>query len=216
MTSSLYNKCFSLINMRTIKRLIHKCFSLTGVRTIKRPVHKCLKDLAFLKGEVIILGVENMEIQAGHFYFIKDEFFEKIKDKELMVNKENGHMRPCYYCFKDNRNNGLYWFIPVSSKLEKYQAIYNKKLARYKRVDTIVFGYIYGRKSAFLIQNMFPATIEYIKEEYIKQNKKVTINDNLKEEINKKANRVLELVKAGNKHLVFPDIINIEKILLNK
>ena len=63
---------------------------------------------------------------------------------------------------------------------------------------------------------MFPATIEYIKEEYIKQNKKVTINDNLKEEINKKANRVLELVKAGNKHLVFPDIINIEKILLNK
>ena len=26
-----------------------------------------------------------MEIQAGHFYFIKDEFFEKIKDKELMV-----------------------------------------------------------------------------------------------------------------------------------
>ena len=153
-----------------------------------------------------------MEIQAGHFYFIKDEFFEKIKDKELMVNKENGHMRPCYYCFKDNRNNGLYWFIPVSSKLEKYQAIYDKKLARYKRVDTIVFGYIYGRKSAFLIQNMFPTTMEYIKEEYIKQNKKVTINDDLKNEINKKANRVLELVKAGNKHLVFPDIINIEKI----
>ena len=58
--------------------------------------------------------------------------------------------------------------------------------------------------------------MEYIKEEYIKQNKKVTINDDLKNEINKKANRVLELVKAGNKHLVFPDIINIEKILLNK
>ena len=83
-------------------------------------------------------------------------------------------------------------------------------------MDTIVFGYIYGRKSAFLIQNMFPTTMEYIKEEYIKQNKKVTINDDLKNEINKKANRVLELVKAGNKHLVFPDIINIEKILLNK
>ena len=74
----------------------------------------------------------------------------------------------------------------------------------------------HGRKSAFLIQNMFPTTMEYIKEEYIKQNKKVNINDDLKNEINKKANRVLELVKAGNKHLVFPDIINIEKILLNK
>ncbi len=113
-----------------------------------------------------------MNIKAGNFYFIKDEFFELIKDKELMVNKENGYMRPCYYCFKDNRNNGLYWFIPVSSKVEKYKAIYDKKLVRYKRVDTITFGYIYGRKSAFLIQNMFPTTMEYIKEQYIKQNKK--------------------------------------------
>ena len=94
----------------------------------------------YKKGKVIILGVEILNIQAGHFYFIKDEFFEEIKDKELMVNKENGHMRPCYYCFKDSRNNSLYWFIPVSSKVEKYKAIYDKKLARYKRVDTIVFG----------------------------------------------------------------------------
>lgn len=157
-----------------------------------------------------------MNIKAGNFYFIKDEFFEVIKDKELMVNKENGYMRPCYYCFKDNRNNGLYWFIPVSSKVEKYKAIYDKKLERYKRVDTIAFGYIYGRKSVFLIQNMFPTTMEYIKEQYIKQNKEVTINDHLKKELNTKANRVLELVKAGNKNLVFPDIINIEKILLDK
>lgn len=63
---------------------------------------------------------------------------------------------------------------------------------------------------------MFPTTMEYIKEQYIKQNKEVTINDDLKKELNTKANRVLELVKAGNKNLVFPDIINIEKILLDK
>ena len=155
-----------------------------------------------------------MKIQPGYFYFIKDEFFEKIEDKELMVNKENGHMRPCYYCFKDNRNNGLYWFIPVSSKIEKYKEIYNKKRQKYKRVDTIVFGYIFGRKSAFLIQNMFPTTMEYIKEGYLKQNKEITVNDDLKKELNTKANRVLELVKAGNKHLVFPDITAIEEVLL--
>lgn len=155
-----------------------------------------------------------MKVQSGYFYFIKDNFFEEIKDKELMGNKENGHMRPCYYCFKDNRDNGLYWFIPVSSKIEKYEAIYDKKRERYKRVDTIVFGYIYGRKSAFLIQNMFPTTTKYIKEIYIKQNKEVTVNEELKKELNIKANRVLELVRAGKKNLVFPDIINIEKILL--
>lgn len=174
------------------------------------------RDLAFIKGKVIILGVKILNIRAGHFYFIKDEFFEKIKDKELMVNKENGYMRPCYYCFKDNRNNGLYWFIPVSSKIEKYKAIYDKKVARYKRVDTIAFGYIYGRKSAFLIQNMFPVTAKYIKEEYIKQDKEVTVNDELKRELNTKANRVLELVKAGNRNLVFPDIVKIEKRLLSE
>ena len=61
---------------------------------------------------------------------------------------------------------------------------------------------------------MFPATAEYIKEEYIKQNKEITVNDDLKKELNTKANRVLELVKAGNKHLVFPNISKIEKILL--
>lgn len=112
-----------------------------------------------------------------------------------MVNKENGHMRPCYYCFRDNRNNGLYWFIPVSSKIAKYKVIYDKKLARYKRVDTIVFGYIYGRQSAFLIQNMFLVTKKYIKEEYVKQNKEVTVNDNLKKELNTKANLVKEEIK---------------------
>jgi len=155
-----------------------------------------------------------MNIRAGNFYFIKDEFFEVVKDKELMANKESGRMRPCYYCFKDSKNNHLYWFIPVSSRVEKYTAIYEKKKKRYKRVDTIVFGYVHGKKNAFLIQNMFPTTIEYIKEQYIKQNKEVTINDDLKKELNTKANRVLELVKAGNRNLVFPDIVEIEKILL--
>lgn len=31
-----------------------------------------------------------MQINVGHFYFIKDIFFEIIADKELMKNKENG------------------------------------------------------------------------------------------------------------------------------
>ena len=31
-----------------------------------------------------------MQIHIGHFYFIKDNFFEDIHDSELMQNKENG------------------------------------------------------------------------------------------------------------------------------
>lgn len=69
-----------------------------------------------------------MNIQTGHFYFIKDEFFEEIHDKEL----------------------------------------------------------------------------------------EVSVDDELKRELNTKANRILELVKVGNKNLVFLDIISIEKYLLKK
>lgn len=40
-----------------------------------------------------------MLIEDGKFYFIKDEFFEVFKCYGLMVNKENGNKRPCYFCF---------------------------------------------------------------------------------------------------------------------
>ncbi len=36
----------------------------------------------YKKVKVIILEVEILNIQAGHFYFIKYEFFEEIKEKE--------------------------------------------------------------------------------------------------------------------------------------
>lgn len=33
-------------------------------------------------------------IENGKFYFIKDEFFEKINDKTILLNKDNGIKRP--------------------------------------------------------------------------------------------------------------------------
>ena len=71
-TSSVYDKCFSLINMRTIKRLINKCFSLTGVRTIKRPVNKCYKDLAFKKRQGHNFGIgAKVEYKSRKILFYK-------------------------------------------------------------------------------------------------------------------------------------------------
>lgn len=32
-----------------------------------------------------------MQIQKGHFYFIKDSYYDKVQDKELMQNKESGN-----------------------------------------------------------------------------------------------------------------------------
>ena len=42
-----------------------------------------------------------MKVENGKFYFIKDEFFDIFKGYKLMVNKENGNKRPCYFCFND-------------------------------------------------------------------------------------------------------------------
>ncbi len=155
-----------------------------------------------------------MQVEQGKFYFIKDEFFEFIKDKELCQNKESGNKRPCFYCFNDKKYENLIWFIPISSKLEKYERIYKKKMKRTKIVDTIAFGYVEGEKKAFLIQNMFPTTEQYVIQKYVKQNRDVIVNEKFNKELQTKANKVLNLVKKGYNKIVFPDIISIKNQLL--
>ena len=161
-----------------------------------------------------------MNISAGYFYFVKDEFFNIINDRELMQKKENGKKRPCYYCFKRKDNDKIIWFIPVSTKVEKYKNIYNKKiqkqikLGKRPSIDTIVFGYVSNIYSTFLIQNMFPITEEYIEKQYIKNKVAITLSNKLQKEIVNKANKVLILYNNGMKNIIFPDIDKIlEKLL---
>ena len=75
-----------------------------------------------------------MEIKEGRLYFIKDEFLEKYGQKDnLMENKvEKGTKRPTYFCFKDNKNEDLLWFVPMSKQFDKYFKIYNNKKAKNK------------------------------------------------------------------------------------
>ena len=161
-----------------------------------------------------------MQINVGCFYFIKDAFFDVIEDKELMQNKENGSKRPCYFCFRSKENNEIIWFIPVSTKVDKYNKIYNKKIEMQKKlgkklsVDTIVFGYVSNTYSTFLIQNMFPVTEKYIESQYIKNNVAIRLSNKLQKEIIYKANKVLGLYKHGMKNIIFPDIDKILKQLL--
>ena len=51
-------------------------------------------------------------------YFIKDEFFELMNDPYLKSNKHC--KRPHYYCLQD-QEDGIYWMIPLSSRVEKYR-----------------------------------------------------------------------------------------------
>lgn len=163
-----------------------------------------------------------MQIQKGYFYFIKDYYYDKVQDKELMQNKENGVKRPCFYCFKDTRVDGLSWFIPISSKVSKYQAIYDKKIKKQienkkkPNVDTLVFGKVNNEDRVFLIQNMFPIIGKFISDTYIRNNLPVKISYELQQELETKANKVFALVRKGNKGLVFPDIVNIKKIMIDE
>lgn len=161
-----------------------------------------------------------MQISVGSFYFIKDSFFNIIDDPELMKNKENGNKRPCYYCFKRKEYDNIIWFIPISTKVDKYQKIYNNKiqkqikLGKKPSIDTIVFGNVANTYSAFLIQNMFPVTEEYIENQYIKNKVAIKLSNKLQTEIIYKANKVLNLYNHGMKNIIFPNIDRIlEKLL---
>ena len=157
-----------------------------------------------------------MQINIGCFYFIKDSFFDIIDDSELMQNKENGNKRPCYYCFKSKTYDDIIWFIPVSTKIEKYQKIYNYKiqkqikLGKKPSIDTIVFGNVANTYSVFLIQNMFLVTKKYVESQYIKNKVAIRLSNKLQKEVIYKANKVLNLYNHGMKNIIFP---NVDKIL---
>lgn len=138
-----------------------------------------------------------MVIEDGKFYFIKDEFFDVFKDYGLMVNKENGNKRPCYFCFKDRKNKEIIWFVPISTKYEKYKELYEtKKNKSGKRpVYNFVFGNVLGKKAVFLIQNIFPTTV--------RDNVIIT------------SLRVVELAERGI-NIPFYDIVKMKNLLLNK
>ena len=45
-----------------------------------------------------------------------------------MINHENGHSRPSYLAIKDKE---ILWFIPLSTKVDKYRTIITKKEKKY-------------------------------------------------------------------------------------
>ena len=149
-------------------------------------------------------------------------FFEIVDDNELMQNKEKGRKRPCYFCFKSKENDKIIWFIPVSTKIEKYKRIYENKiqkqikLGKKPSIDTIIFGNVANIYSTFLIQNMFPVTEQYIESKYIKNKVAIKLSNKLEKEIIEKATKVLNLYNHGMKNIIFPNIDKILKQLLTK
>lgn len=135
-------------------------------------------------------------IEERKFYKIKDEFFQEMQDPYLKYNKSA--KRPHYYCYEDERT-GIYWMIPLSSRIEKYRGIMEKRENGGKRCDIIHIARLdNGRENAFLIQDMFPITEPYIKDEYrIAGNPLVLTSERTAKIIEKKARRVLYMLEHG-------------------
>ena len=157
---------------------------------------------------------------TGEFWFVSDSFYQKFQNCGLMPNKEidsngNPHGRPCYFTLVDKTNPDLFWFIPISSKVEKYRAIYHKCVNKYHRCDYIDFANVIGYETAFLIQNMFPITKQYLSDEYIQKsnNVPVRLDEVSKQRIIRKAYDVLAKVQKGIS-LIFTDIETIKTTLL--
>ena len=153
-----------------------------------------------------------MEIKTGYIYHIKDEFFEKINDKGLMINHESGKSRPTYFTIKDK---DILWFIPLSSKVDKYQKIINKKVEKFGSCKSIMISEIANKPSAILIQNAFPTLEKYIDHPHTIDGKPLKVINTLKDEILNNFKYLMELKKSGT-DLFFPDIDRIKEIMLEE
>ena len=153
-----------------------------------------------------------MKVQTGYIYHIKDEFFDKINDKGLMINHENGHSRPTYFTIKDK---DILWFIPLSSKVFKYQNIIDKKVEKYGRCKSIMICEIANEKTAVLLQNAFPTLEKYIDHPHIVDGKPLKVIDTLKDEILDNFKYLMALKKEG-RNLFFTDIDKIKKQMLDE
>ena len=151
-----------------------------------------------------------MQIRTGYVYHIKDEFFNKINDKGLMINHENGRTRPTYFTIKDK---DILWFIPISSKVSKYKPIIDKKVQKYGSCKSIMICKIANKNFVVLIQNAFPTLEKYIDHPHIINGKPLKVIDSLKDEILENFNFMLTLKRNG-RDLFFTDIDAIREKLI--
>jgi hypothetical protein len=102
-----------------------------------------------------LLYVRRDRMDIGHFSYLNDQYFIDFTDPKLMQNKETVggqvHDRPCFYTFQDT-NTEIYWMIPFSSKVNKFEEIYSRKTQKYGKCDTIVFGDVLGHRKAFVTE----------------------------------------------------------------
>ena len=153
-----------------------------------------------------------MKIQTGYLYHIKDEFFDIVNDDNLMSNHERGKKRPTYFTIKDK---DILWFIPISSKIDKYQKIIDKKVERYGICNTIIIRKIADSDAAILLQNAFPTLEKYIDHVHTVDGVPLSVPTDLQNEIKRLFKNMIGLKKRGT-NLFFTDIDTLKQKMLDE
>lgn len=127
---------------------------------------------------------------------------------------KTGKARPTYFCIK-NENTKILWFVPMSSKVEKYRKIREEKIKKYGNCDTILIKKFLGKESVFLLQNMFPTIEKYVDHNHIVNGEETKVINQIALDIEKVFNKLIRLMKAGKK-VIFTDIENDIRIMLEE
>jgi hypothetical protein len=162
-------------------------------------------------------GIVDEDTVVEHrLYFIKNEFYDKVADPCLRMNKADTK-RPHYYVFKDPETN-LLWMIPCSSRIEKYREIIDRCEALKKPHDRIQIIRVNGFDEAFLYQDMFPVTPDYVDSVY-KNSKGVfeIKDDNDIKQVERTAVKMIKMLRHNVKfNKTQPDINRIEKMMIEE
>lgn len=153
-----------------------------------------------------------MKIKTGYLYHIKDIFFERMNDESLMRNHEIGQKRPTYFTIKDD---DIYWFIPLSSKVEKYKKIIADKISKNGVCDSIIIAKVFNRESAILLQNAFPTLPKYIDYAHINKGRNSQLPILLQKRILKQFKKMLSL-KLEGKNLFFTNIDKLKEKMIKE
>lgn len=149
------------------------------------------------------------------FYIVSDRFFQEFNDPYLKGNKQE--TRPHYYTYLDP-STGLFWLIPLSSRVEKYQSIMDRRIAEHKPCDILHIAKLDNDKvSVFLIQDVFPITDAYIVRPYTVNQQPFRISsEKLAATLEEKTHRVIGLIRRGVRFSnTQPDVMQIEHCLIS-
>jgi len=133
--------------------------------------------------------------RAYGLYIIDEQYYIDFPDPNLKRTKAKD--RPVCYCIP-GAEPGLYWMIPLSSRVQKYENLMQKRASQGKRNDILHIVELAGKRSVFAIGDIFPVTEEYINREYTIDGVHVVIRDNKdKRVIEEKSKKILELIHRG-------------------